>query len=61
MNEQTINLTLTVAEADLCLAALSEKPFKDVHLLMNKILEQGRGQQQQPPAPPVEKIQAEPV
>ena len=60
MNEQTINLTLTLAEADLCLGALSEKPFKDVHMLMHKILEQGR-QQQQPPVPPVEKLAAEPV
>jgi hypothetical protein len=60
MNNETITITLTIPEADLCLGALSEKPFKDVHMLMNKILEQGRAQQQ-PPAPPVEKLQAEPV
>lgn len=36
-NKKTINLQLTIKEADYIIKTLAEKPYKDVYQLMQKV------------------------
>jgi len=45
---QEITLTLSIDEANLILEALSERPFKEVFSLINKIQQQASNQIQSP-------------
>lgn len=53
--EPKFNISLTQREIDLCLNGLSNLPFKDVHQLINSMLEQFRvANLPKPEAPGVE-------
>lgn len=44
MGDNIVKIELTVDEVNFILSALSEKPYKDVFLLIAKIQEQGNSQ-----------------
>lgn len=50
--DQVVRIDLTIAEVDFILNIMADRPFKEVHRILNKLQGQARAQVQ--PEPPTE-------